>query len=121
VINLESTRPNAFNNEDLRFVQTIASHATLALQGSNLSETIDAQREQLQLLMNSTKDAVWLVSTDFKILDINPIASQLLGWPAKKVIGQYCSDIWPDNSGSGHRELGRFLEQAMAMGDRVSF
>jgi signal transduction histidine kinase len=54
-------------------------------------------------------------------LDINPIASQLLGWPAKKVIGQYCSDIWPDNSGSGHRELGRFLEQAMAMGDRVSF
>lgn len=121
IIHLESTQPNQFNNDDLRFLQTIANHAALTLQTSSLTEVMTYQQEQLSLLMNGIKDAVWLVDTKLQTLDINPIACHLLGWQAKKVVGQNCATIWPENGDSGHRELGRYLEQAMAIRGMASF
>lgn len=121
IINLESAQPNQFNNDDLRFLQTIANHAALTLQTSGLTEMMTYQQEQLSLLMNGIEDAVWLVNTKLETLDINPIACHLLGWQAKKVVGQNCATIWPENGDSGHRKLGRYLEQAMAIRGMASF
>lgn len=121
IIHLESTQPNQFNNDDLRFLQTIANHAALTLQTSSLTEMMTYRQEQLSLLMNSIEDAVWLVNTKLQTLDINPMACHLLGWQAKMVVGQNWATIWPENGNSGHRELGRYLEQAMAIRGMASF
>ena len=112
---------DAFNNDHLRFLQAITHHAALALQSTSLAKTLSLLRTQLSLLMGYATDAIWTINTDFEILDINPAACYLLGWQETSVIGKNCTDIWPLTAENGHKEIGRYLEQAMALGGAVSF
>ena len=121
IIGLGCYGPESFSNEDLRFLQALTHHAALALQTSGLKETVDHLQTQLALLMNHATDAIWTINTDFEILDVNPAACYLLGWQEANVIGKNCASFWPPAEESGHKEIGKYLEQAMALGSKVSF
>ena len=121
VISLKSTQVNQFDHEDLYRLQTIAYQAALALQAASLAEIVGCHQEYLTLLMNNTKDAVWLVNTELQALAINPTACRLLGWQSKEVMGQDFASLWPENTSSGYQELGKYLERAMTLGEAVSF
>ena len=121
IINLESSQAEAFNQNDLYFVQAVANHIALALQTSDLVQTMAGLQERLSLLMNNTEDAVWVVDTKLEVLDLNRMAGQLLAWQPDQAIGQAGPDLWTKNSHSGHREIGKYLEQAMVLAKTISF
>jgi GAF domain-containing protein len=48
-INLESSQPNTFSQEDLQFVTSVADQVVIALEGAMLQETAESERERLLL------------------------------------------------------------------------
>ena len=50
VINLESTRPDAFRTEHIRFVTSLAEHAAIAIENARLFETVERRAREFQTL-----------------------------------------------------------------------
>ena len=78
VINLEHTEPNAFDEEDLRFVQALAEQAAIAIGKAELYEAERKRREMAEALREAT---MALSST----LDRNQILGRILE-QLKKVV-----------------------------------
>lgn len=114
-INLESTAPNAFTQEDLRFVTGIASQVGLALEGATFQEKAEAERERLELLMRAVDNGVWLVDSDLQIIAQNEAANEILGWTEEEVVGCPVSEFEAINNDSA-KGLSRLLSQTMEKG-----
>ncbi len=50
VLNLESTRPDAFDKEQARFISNLAEQAAIAIQNAQLFETVQKRAEEFQTL-----------------------------------------------------------------------
>jgi PAS domain S-box-containing protein len=87
-LNLESSSPNAFTQDDLQFVLNITDQVTVALEGTALEERAETERERLSLLMEAVDNAVWVVDTDLRLMAQNQVASEMLGWSVAECIGR---------------------------------
>lgn len=111
-INLESTAPNAFTQEDLRFISSIADQIGLALEGATFQEKAEAERERLALLMKAVDNGIWLVDSDLQIIAQNKAAHEILGWADDEVVGCAVSEFEAINNDTA-KALGNLLEQAI--------
>lgn len=114
-INLESTTPNAFSRDDLRFVTNIADQAGLALEGTTFQEKAEAEREKLLLLMKAVDNGVWLVDSDLRVIAQNEAASEILGWVDNEVVGHSVGEFEAIQSDSPEG-LSQLLSQAIEKG-----
>jgi PAS domain S-box-containing protein len=119
-INLESSLPRAFIQDDLHFVTSIADQVAIALEGAMLQEKVETGQEQLSLLMKAVDDAVWWLDANLHLVEQNEAASELVGWSSDEAIGRSIYDLLPWRNGSSH-ELGQLLHQAMEKQQPVSF
>jgi PAS domain S-box-containing protein len=111
-INLESSSPHAFTQDDLRFVSTVADQAATTLAATVLQEKAEAERERLSLLIEATDNAVWVVDADMRLMVQNEAASKMLNQPSARAIGRSLYDLRPPN-GSSPPALYRLFSQAM--------
>jgi NtrC-family two-component system sensor histidine kinase KinB len=87
VITLESDRLAAFSAEHLRFVQLLAEHAALGMHNAQLFHQIAEGRDRLQVVLNSTRDAVIVLDTSGRVILANPRVPEFLGPSAEAWLG----------------------------------
>jgi PAS domain S-box-containing protein len=78
VLDLESDRPDAFDEEDIRLAESLAETIGLALDNAHLFRVIEDEGSRLQALIQSSRDGVILVGMDQRILVMNKPAHELL-------------------------------------------
>jgi signal transduction histidine kinase len=126
-IDLESSLPHAFTQDDLQFVITVADQVAIALEGTVLQERAQTERERLSLLMEAVDNAVWLVDADLRLMAQNEAASALLGWPLAETMRRSVyelvpsSDTSPEGAYGTANSLCQLLSQAMEERQPISF
>lgn len=58
-----------------------------------------------QAIMESIKDAIIVLSTDWRILSMNPAAEQLVGHTTREIEGQRIQTLWPQLNSNGAPSL----------------
>jgi PAS domain S-box-containing protein len=118
-INLESSLPHAFTQDDLHFVSSVADQVAIALEGTVLHEKAVSERERWALLMEAVDSAVWVVDADLRLLAQNEVASEMLGWSMAEAVG--CS-VYELQSLDQSSPIGlcHFLSQVMEKQQRLS-
>ncbi len=81
VLNLESDRPEAFNAEDLQLAESLADAVALVLDNALLYQVIAGESGRLQALIKASRDGIFLVSMDRRLLVVNAPVVTLLGLP----------------------------------------
>jgi signal transduction histidine kinase/CheY-like chemotaxis protein len=119
VINLESSTPNVFTEEDLHFVRNVADQVTIALKNTILQRQIETEQKYFSLLMESVNNGVWLVDNRLNLLAQNKAANKITGWSTNPV-GQALPDLLPSDNGSAPK-LCRLISQAMEERQSVLF
>jgi PAS domain S-box-containing protein len=119
-INLESSLPNAFTQEDIQFVTSIADQVVITLEGAFLQEKAESERDRLSLLMSAVDNGVWLVDADLRLMAQNEAASQMLDWSEAEVVGRRICDFEISNGEAAHG-LCQLLSQAIEKQHQISF
>ncbi len=88
VLYLEDSRANAFSETHIRLVKTLAEHAAIALENARLYAEIRTGRDQLQAILDSTRDAVLLFDSRGRLLQFNPVAQDMLGHSLAPFVGR---------------------------------
>jgi K+-sensing histidine kinase KdpD len=85
VLNVESHSIDFFNEEHVEFFKSLAGHAVISIQNATLLserqeriEQISANNNQLQAILDSTRDGVILLNRDGMIIKANHSAEELL-------------------------------------------
>lgn len=88
VLLFEDSATNAFTEAHLQFVVTLAEHTAVALENARLYEEVRAGRDQLQAILDSTRDAVLLFDHRGRLLRYNPAAETMLGHDLRMYLGE---------------------------------
>jgi signal transduction histidine kinase len=85
VLNVESLNLDFFNDEHIEFFKSLAGHAVISIQNANLLEErqerieqISANNNQLQAILDSTRDGVILLNRDGMLIRANHSAEEML-------------------------------------------
>ena len=101
VLWLEHSRANAFTETNVRLVGTLANHAAIALENARLYDEIRTGRDQLQAILDSTRDAMLLFDGHGRLLQFNPVAQDMLGHSLAPFVGRSFS-YWLRRKGADH-------------------
>ncbi|HTO21973.1 MAG TPA: PAS domain S-box protein, partial [Spirochaetia bacterium] len=94
VLVAERDASNAFTDSDLGLLQTIAFHASRALQSSRLFAQLRESEHRARALMDSSPDAVVITGADLRVVMANRQASALLGIPdPEQLVGKPAMDF----------------------------
>jgi PAS domain S-box-containing protein len=85
--------PHQFNEDEIRFLTTIAGQAALASANSQLFSNAEIGRQRLAATLNSTPDPVLVTDYQGRLLLANPAAWQVLGLPGESVNGKAIDTI----------------------------
>jgi PAS domain S-box-containing protein len=81
VLDLESDQLDAFQDEDVRLVESLAEAIALALDNARLFCVVEDERSRLKALIESSRDGVILIGMDRRVLIMNAPAQAYLGLP----------------------------------------
>ncbi|OGN94150.1 MAG: hypothetical protein A2Z71_08340 [Chloroflexi bacterium RBG_13_50_21] len=81
-------KPHQFNEDEIRFLTTIAGQAALASANSQLFANAEIGRQRLAAILNSTPDPVLVTDYQGRLLLTNPAAWQVLELPGETVNGK---------------------------------
>jgi PAS domain S-box-containing protein len=120
VIDVESSKPEVFSENDQRFLSTLADHAAVAVENSRLLDMVLEEQNRTKFILHSIADGVYTVDRDLAILTFNPAAERITGWRTDRVRGKLCPDIFQDagpHPGSHQVDL---IQQALETGEPLS-
>jgi PAS domain S-box-containing protein len=100
VLNVESEKLAAFDEEDKKLLEILASHAATAISNFEHAKNLEAQARELResqqkferLFMDNPEAAVY-VDPDFHILNINPRFEELFGYSLDEIKGKPIDDV----------------------------
>jgi PAS domain S-box-containing protein len=99
ILNVESKRRNAFNDEDQKLLETLASHVAMAIGRLRRDEALETSRGNLQALFNATTDSTLLMDLDGTILATNEVFARMVQKKPEEIVGTYAYDlIAPDSA-----------------------
>lgn len=79
VITLVHDEPDKFKEDDLLLLNAIAGQAGIALENAQLFKETEQERRKLSAIINSTQDAVLVITPDDELVLLNPAAQEMLG------------------------------------------
>ena len=88
VLWLGYTHAHSFSEEELAFLETLASQATAAIARAQLFEAVRSGREQLEIILTSTIDAVLVADRHCRLVMVNPAAESALQRDRESLLGQ---------------------------------
>ena len=124
VIDLESTKPDAFAENSQRLLSTLADHAAIAVENTRLFDMVLDEQNRTKFILQSIAEGVYTVDPDLRILTFNPAAERITGWRADEVRGKRCSEVFGDavqnhdNKAPSHQEM--LICQALREGKPVA-
>ena len=101
VLDVQSTEVNAFGEDDLRTLSSIAAQAAIAIERARLYEATLAERKRTERIVTSIADGVITVDRELRVLSLNPTAEQMTGWQEVEAIGRPCAEVLSLTSESG--------------------
>lgn len=87
VIALGSETPGDYSPDDLDFVTQLATQARIAIDNARLFRDIEQARDRLQVILDSMREGIILISEAGQIALANPRVRRLLGLDPNKIIG----------------------------------
>lgn len=87
VIALESDKPNAFSAEDSYFVDQLANQAIIAIENARLFRRVSEALARVQLILNTVREALILISASGEIILANPRV-EMLGLNPQELVGK---------------------------------
>lgn len=101
VISIQSYTPHEYGPEQIRFLETIALQAAIAIENSRLyaqaqKEILDRKlaEQRYRALFEQSHDAVMIVSFDNKVLEVNWRTVDMLGYSFEELLSMRASDIY---------------------------
>ncbi len=107
VIVLGSDRPNFYDDDDQSFVMQLATQARIAIDNARLFQRIEIERDRLQIILDSMKEAVVLIDAAGRFALANPRVETLFGLDPAALLGRPVSALVRD--------------PALALADRFGF
>ena len=101
VLDVQSTEVNAFGDDDLRNLSSIAAQAAIAIERARLYEAALAERKRTERIVTNIADSVITVDRELRVLSLNPAAEQMTGWQDAEAIGRPCAEVLSLTSESG--------------------
>jgi PAS domain S-box-containing protein len=135
VIALGSDHANEYTPDDLSFVSQLATQARIAIDNARLFRHIEEARDRLQVILDSMREGVILISAEGEIALANPRVGRLLGLEPQQIIGVPITALierlpLADRLGFGHDALltlsrslagGWWEETSRDSGGRITF
>jgi NtrC-family two-component system sensor histidine kinase KinB len=87
VLDAQSPKVNAFNENDLRILSSVAAQASIAIGEARLFEQVAEGRNKLQAILNSTRDGILMLDTTGQIVMVNPMIERLWNLEREEAIG----------------------------------
>jgi PAS domain S-box-containing protein len=110
VLDVQSTEVNAFGEDDLRNLSSIAAQAAIAIERTRLYEATLAERKRTERIVTSIADGVITVDRGLRVLSLNPAAEQMTGWQEAEATGRPCSEVLSLSSESGESLCNEFCK-----------
>jgi len=101
VLDVQSTEVNAFGENDLRTLSSVAAQAAVAIERTRLYEAALSERKRTERIVTSIADGVITVDQELRVLSLNPAAEQMTGWQEAEAIGRPCAKVLGLTSESG--------------------
>jgi PAS domain S-box-containing protein len=98
IIGIGSRNPGAYGADDEQLLTTIAEEMTAAVERTKLYQTLRDSEGRYRALFEQAIDAVILLGTDGRILDVNSRACDLLGRERGPFLELHATDIVPSDS-----------------------
>ena len=109
VISMQSYQPNAYDPDQVRLLETIATQAAAAIENSRLyakAQQEITQREKAEhryrALFEQSHDAVFILDVHGKHLEVNQRAADLLGYTVEELMQLSAIDISAQKKETGH-------------------
>jgi len=111
VLDAQSPKVNAFNEDDLRILSSVAAQATIAMEKAWLFEQVTEGRNKLQAILNSTRDGILMLDTTGQIVMVNPMVERLWNLERTEAIGLNLAQLVEEDSHGFLAKLGYTQEQ----------
>jgi PAS domain S-box-containing protein len=85
--------PRNFSDEEVRFLTTLASEASLAGTSARLYSTAEVGRQRLEAVLASTPEPVLVIDEQSRLLLLNPAAIQVTGLVLSSTPGSPVSEV----------------------------
>ena len=95
VILLDSAQANAYSEEDSYFVNQLANQAVIAIENARLFRKVSEARDRMQVILNTVKEGLILISTEGEIILANPRVA-LMGLQPETLIGKSLTQLLED-------------------------
>ena len=86
-------KPQSFNEEDVRYLSTLASEAAMAAANATLFARTEIDRQRLEAVLSSTPEPVIVIDDRNRLLLLNPTAVQLPGLIASTTPGSPMEEV----------------------------
>lgn len=93
VFNTESEQPDAYDDDDQAFLETVVAQIALAIRNTRLRETLHESEEKFRNLFENASDAIFLSNSEGYHIDVNTRACKLLGYTRDELIGNHMSNL----------------------------
>jgi NtrC-family two-component system sensor histidine kinase KinB len=93
IASLESSRSQGFSPDDVRFTTQLAELAAIAIDNARLFQQVREGRDNLQAILDSTREGVLVIGRDKRIALANPMIEEMSGLSAQKLVGQPVSRL----------------------------
>ena len=91
VLQVSITDPHYFTESELQALEVLANQMAVALQNARLYEAVLTGRDQLQAILDSTREAMLLFDTHGRLLQANSAAREFVGNP---VLVLMATNVW---------------------------
>jgi PAS domain S-box-containing protein len=120
VIDLESTRVDAFSENDQQLLMALADRTAVAIENAQLFDMVVNEQRKTKLVLQSIADGVYTVDRDLRITAFNPAAERITGWSSVEAHGKLCSVIFRDVAAGEASCQAALIQRAMSTGQSTA-
>jgi PAS domain S-box-containing protein len=114
VLGVHTTKRRKFTEDDIHFLQSVASLLGAAIERKRAEEALRESQEYLAGMISSAMDAIITIDQNHRIILFNHAAELMFGCPASEALGQPLDRFLPERFRESHRKyVSEFGESKM--------